>query len=253
MPDWTTSRYFQNYEYTNVQNLYDDIINGAMRQYGIDVYYVQRDYVLVNDIYGEDDQSTYTNTTLIAAYVKNVMGFGGDRDFMSKFAGLEIRDQVTFTITRRMFSDAIGELPVPKTGDTANRPREGDIIYFPLNKRCYQIKYVDQYSMFFQVGKLYAWDCTCELFEYSSEKFQTGIPGIDRIMKRSLNILDYALTDGQGNFLQTEDGDYLTSDAYVPPHIDPIQDNDDVDTEANNYVDWTEENPFTDFTKPHQE
>jgi hypothetical protein len=235
---------------TTHQWLYEDLLDAAMRQYGVDVYYVQRNYVNTNGIYGEDDQSSYTTATLIAAYVKNVMGFAGDRDFMSKFAGLEIRDQVTFTITRRMFHYGIGDLPVPKgkLGEMANRPREGDLIWFPLNKRCYQIKYVDLYSMFFQVGKLMAWDCTCELFEYSQEYFNTGVPGIDRMMTVSLNVLSYALTDGQGNYLLTEANDYLTTENYVIENIDKEADNTDMDTEANTYISWSEDNPFNDFT-----
>ena len=255
MINTTTSRFFQNYNYTGEQRLYLDLLDQCMRQYGIDVYYVPRTYINVNNVYGEDDQSTYTNATLIAMYVKNVMGFGGDRDFMSKFAGLEIRDQVIFTVTRRMFQEGIGPLPVPKgpLGELISRPREGDLIWFPLNQRCYQIKYVDLYSMFFQIGQLMAWDCTCELFEYSEELFQTGIPEIDRMMTVSTNVLTYALTDGLGNYLLTEANDYVTSEKYVIESIDRGADNTDIDTEANNYIDWSEDNPFTDFTKPDQE
>lgn len=248
----TVSPFFQNYKYTQEQRVYEDLLDMCMRQYGIDVYYVQRDYVNTNGIYGEDDQSSYTTATRIAMYVKNVMGFAGDHDFMSKFAGLEIRDQVTFTVTRRMFRAGVGKLPVPKgpVGELTDRPREGDLIYFPLNQRLYQIKYVDIYSMFFQLGKLMAWDCTCELFEYSQEYINTNIPGIDRIMTASLNVLTYALQDGQGNYLLTENGDYLTTQDYVIENIDKGSDNTDIDTEANNYISWSEDNPFNDFTTP---
>jgi hypothetical protein len=251
----TTSRFFQNHQYTGEQRLYEALLDQCMQQYGIDVIYVKRNYVNINNVYGEDDQSSYTDTVMIAMYVKNVMGFSGDKDFMSKFAGLEIRDQVIFTVTQRMFKDGVGLLPVPKgkIGTTTNRPREGDLIFFPLNKRCFQIKYVDQYSMFFQMGKLYAWDITCELFEYSNERFDTGIPDIDRMMTVSINVLDYALKDGANNFILTENNDYLTTDAYTPDTIDTGQDNHDVNVEANGYVDWSEDNPFTDFTTPNQE
>jgi hypothetical protein len=243
---------FQDGQSGTAQWLYEDLLDACMRQYGIDVYYVQQNYINVNNIYGEMDQSSYTNATLIAAYVKNIMGFGGDKDFMSKFAGLEIRDQVVFTITRSMFHSGIGPLPVPKgpIGQMADRPREGDLIYFPLNKRCYQIKYVDLYSMFFQLGKLMAWDCTCELFEYSQEYFNTGIAGIDRMMDVSLNVLTYALTDEKGNYILDESNNYITNENYVIQNIDKAADNTDTDTEANNYLSWSEDNPFNDFTTP---
>ena len=233
----TTSRWFQNYDLRGEQRLMDNLVNEQVRIAGIDVFYVARDLENYNKVYGEDDQSSYSRSWMIAAYMKSVMGFTGDRDFMSKFAGLEIRDQVVFSITDRMFQDGIGF----STGFV--RPREGDIIFFPINKRCYQIRYVDQYSLFFQLGKLYAWDCTCELFEYSSETFNTGIPDLDRMTKASLNVLDYSIKDTSGTPIMIGP-DYWVVDNYVIETIDPNADNTDIDVEANNYIDFNVNDPF---------
>jgi len=183
-----TNFYFQNYSNSNEQNLLDDLIVEATSIYGIDVYYVARNLNNFDKIYGEDDNSSYTNAWQIAVYLKDVFGYSGDKEIMSKLAGLEIRDQIVLSIPVRSFEREI------EPDMNYDRPHEGDVIYFPFNQTVFQIKYVNQNEMFFQLGTIHSWEVTCELFEYSGEKFDTGIPEIDRLQKNfSTNIIDYAL------------------------------------------------------------
>jgi hypothetical protein len=158
--------------------------------------------------------------------------------------GPEIHDQVIFSISRQRFDEDIGS----ETGMT--RPQEGDIIYYPLNKKNYVIRYVDQYEMHYPLGKIYTWKMTCETFEYSNEKFITGIPEIDAIQTRgSINILDYTIRDTDGVPLMTVEGDYLVTDAYKMSKIVPLDDTFNItdETIANNLIDWTDVNPFGDW------
>jgi hypothetical protein len=172
-------------------------------------------------------------------YIKSVDGFGGDGSFMSKF-GLEIRDQVTFTIAKRVFDEEIG------SSEGFLRPREGDIIYFPLNKKMFQIKYVDNKPIFYQMGALQVYDMTCELFEYSGEQFNTGIPELDDIQdKLSMNIFDYGVITEDGFNLLTEDDNYLTLETYIINDIDPFADNDFIQQESDLILDWSETDPFS--------
>src|SRR6186713_553653 len=109
----------------------------------MNVFYVPRNLNHFDPLLGADDQSSYDRTFLIEMYLKSVMGFSGDREFMSKFAGLEIRDQVVWSVSRKRFAEEIG-------GEIDSiRPREGDLIYFPVNERVFQIKHVDQYEMMY--------------------------------------------------------------------------------------------------------
>jgi hypothetical protein len=108
-------------------------------------------------------------------YIKNVDGFEGEGDFMSKF-GLEIRDRITFTVSRRSFSNE-----VLTQEPTMVRPLEGDLIWFPLTRKMYKIKFVEHEAIFYQLGSLQTYDMTCELFEFNNETFDTGIPDIDQI------------------------------------------------------------------------
>jgi len=250
MPFGITNQFFDNYD-KQEQNLLEDLVIESIEISGINCYYIARNFNNFNKIYGSDDQSSYTNTWLIALYLKNVLGFAGDREFMSKFAGLEIRDQLVFSIPRRTFEMKIAAdpnfPPLPNNmPGPANRPREGDLIWFPFNKKVFIIRYVNLTDMFWQLGKLYTWEVTCELFEYSGEIFNTGIADIDRIQTvGDLNIFSYLVTDTDGTTpLLTEDNDYWTVDSYDTKF--PIQDNIVIKQEANNYINWDDLNtdPF---------
>ena len=99
--------------------------------------------------------------------------------------------------------------------------------------------------MFFQLGKLYSYKLTCELFEYSNEKFNTGIPEIDAIqVKFDTNIVDWAVRTEDGLNLLTEDGDYIVSEKYVLENIDATTENVDIQQESSQFIDFSEADPF---------
>lgn len=210
------------------------------------MYYIPRVLTNYDELYGEDAQSQYNQAILVELYIKSVDGFTGDGNFMSKF-GLQIRDQVVFSIAQRTFKQEVAIVT------DQIRPNEGDLIYFPLNNKCFQIKYVNNKEMFYQFGALQTFELTCELFEYSNESFNTGIPEIDKLQTNfSLNILDYTLFDEEGNYLLDEDGNYLVTEMYKPDVINPAEENDMIQFGSNNYpigsddfIDFTEKDPFS--------
>ena len=203
-----TNFFFNNFKSSQEQNLLESLVVESIKIYGEDMYYVPRNVNNLDQLYTADDQSSYTQAFMVELYIKSVDGFGGDGNFMSKF-GLEIRDQVVFSIAQRTFNQEIG-MYIPLT-----RPREGDIIFFPLNNKCFQIKYVNKFEMFYQLGSLQTWELTCELFEYSDEIFDTGIPEIDVLQTRmSTNILDHVLVTDQSDYIATEDENYLVPENY---------------------------------------
>jgi len=234
-----TNFYFNNYKNSGEQDLLESLIVEAIRIYGEDMYYITRNINSLDKLYTADDQSSYTKAFLCEFYIKSVDGFSGDGNFMSKF-GLEIRDQVVFSIAQRTFSNEIGAYT------TLIRPNEGDLIYFPLNNKCFQIKFVQKFEMFYQLGALQTWEMTCELFEYSDEVFNTGIPEIDAIQnKESTNILDYVIMDEQGNFITDEQDNYLVVEAYNLDTILGNGTNQDMANESNTFIDWSIQDPFS--------
>ena len=190
-------------------------------------------------MYGADDQSSYEVAYPIEMYIKSFDGFKGDGNFMSKF-GLEIRDQVVFSMAQRIFNEEVGQFT------TQVRPNEGDLIYFPLNKKCFQIKFVNKFEMFYQMGALQTWEVTCELFEYSGEKINTGIPEIDILQKKfSTNILDWTINQQDGYEIKTEDGDYLILENASLNDLVIASDNDEIQTESDAFIDFSAYDPFS--------
>jgi hypothetical protein len=234
-----TNFYFNNYRNSGEQNLLEDLIVESIKIYGEDMYYITRNINNLDKLYTADDQSSYTNAFLCEFYIKSVDGFSGDGNFMSKF-GLEIRDQVIFSIAQRTFNREIGAY------STLKRPNEGDLIYFPLNNKCFQVKFVNKFEMFYQLGALQTWEMTCELFEYSDEVFNTGIPAIDSIQQNfSTNILDYSIRDELDNYLTDEDGNYLVDEHYNLNVIEGTGTNDVMASESSSFVDWSVYDPFS--------
>ena len=191
----TTSVYFNHFENTPEQNLHQDLIIEAIKNYGIDVYYLPRKYVNEDLLYGEDTISEFNQAHLIEMYVKSVDGFEGEGDFVSRF-GLEIRDQVVFSVARRRFDN----LDITEQ----DRPLEGDVIFFPLNKKLYEIRFVEHESMFYQFGKLPIFDLTCELFQYDDQRIDTGVEDIDEIEDTLAYSINLSMGDGSGAYVDDE-------------------------------------------------
>ena len=235
----STNFYFNNFKSSQEQLLLESLIIESIRIYGEDMYYMPRNIGNLDKLYTADDQSTYNKAFLVELYIKSVDGFSGDGNFMSKF-GLEIRDQVTFSVAQKVFNAEIG------TYTAQVRPNEGDLIYFPLNNKCFQIKYVNKFEMFYQLGALQTWELVCELFEYSNEDIDTGVPEIDAIQSRlSTNILDYAITDEDGMYLQDEDGDFIVSEQYSLNTIIGTGTNEVMARESSDFIDFSVTDPFS--------
>lgn len=208
----STNTFFNSYEKNgNESNLLEDLIIESIQIYGIDLVYLSRSLQSVDEILNEDDLSIFDKAYDMEMYVKSVDGFGGEGDFLSKF-GLQIRDQVTFTVANRTF-----EKYVTRIDADLPRPFEGDIIYFPMNNKFFKIMHVEHESVFYQMGGLYVYDIKCELFEYSNERFQTGRTEIDtyydnyttQSSNNSLTDLNSIDTDSKNIFFETEANDIL--------------------------------------------
>jgi Virus neck protein len=241
-----TSTFFNNFQQTGEQELLHSLIVESIKIYGQDMYYLPRRENNFDGIYGDDDVPSFDTAYLVEFYIKSVEGFGGQGSFMSKF-GIEIRDQVTLSIAKRTF-----ETDISTQEPALIRPREGDLIYFPLNKKAFQIMYVDKFKMFYTLGDIYMYDMQCELYEYSNESFSTGIAEIDDLEQNySYNAHDFAILTESGYIIKTEANTYIMSEEYnsVIPDYDPLADNTRIEEEsdrdgANTLINWSEQNPF---------
>lgn len=236
-----TNPFFENYIATSEQNLLEDLVIESIQTYGQDMYYLPRRHTNLDKLTYSDDQSYFDTFYCVEFYIKSVDGFGGDKTFMSKF-DIEIRDQLILTIARRRFEEEIGH----KEGFLA--PREGDLLYFPMNGKLFQIMFADNKPTFYQLGNLQTFDVTVEVFEFSSERFQTGLPFIDVYNKFSQDILSYALVDEHGSPLISEEGDVViaANEYYELINNDHVDDNEDIAQQIadESIILFTETNPF---------
>ena len=233
-----TNFFFNNFNSSQEQLLIENLVIESIRIYGEDMYYIPRKINNYDKLLGADDQSSYEVAYPIELYIKSVDGFSGDGDFMSKF-GIEIRNQVVFSIAQRRFYEDIGAV------NGQIRPNEGDIIYFPLNGKVFQIKEVSKFEFFYQMGSLQTWELTCELFEYSSEKFSTGIDAIDSLQTNfSENIFDFAIYTESGIKILNEDSDYLVLE-NMTAGLAAVDDSTELQTESDQFIDWSKIDPFS--------
>jgi hypothetical protein len=237
----TTNFYFNNFENSQEQLLIEDLVLESIRIYGHDMYYCPRTVVAKDDIYGEDTISEYNSAYFIDIYIKNVDSYEGDSTFLSKF-NLEIRDQMTLTVSFRNFMNEVGKL------EMIDRPQEGDLIYIPMLDRLFIIKYVNKNAVFYQMGAVQMYDLVCEMFEYSSEKLNTGIAAIDSIeIALSLDASEYALLTTDGFIITDQDGFQILQGEYnfEEQARDPYEDNTEIELEGESILDWTQVDPFS--------
>ena len=161
------------------QRLVQDLINEQLKIYGVEVTYIPRKFVRKQTIIKEVQSSAFDDNFLLEAYLNTYEGYSGQGDIMTKF-GVSLRDEVTLTISRERFEDFISPfLSADDDYELSSRPREGDVIFFPLGSRLFEVKFVEHEEPFYQLGKNYVYQLKCELFEYEDEVFDTDIEEID--------------------------------------------------------------------------
>ena len=283
-----TNQYFNNFAYAREQDLVEDLTIEAIKIYGHNVKYLPKTISGIDHLFGEDKLLKYETAADVEMYVKNVEGFEGEGEFMSKF-GVQLNDQLTLTVARKRFdqirteklSTEVGfnylqesantdapsrqfltgnnhtESIILETGTTgvnsynitANRPQEGDLVFFPLVNKIFEIKYVEHEDIFYQTGRLQSYDLRCELFKYSSEQIRTGNTDIDSVESEgTLDTLLYELLLENGDKLLEEGGDSLIQE-YQLFTQDAGANNAFFEAEGDSIIDFSERNPFSEVDR----
>ena len=238
--------------YHGEQQLIDSLVIEQIAMFGIDLNYMPRENINLDRLLHESTQDLFRMALSIPMYVKSFDGYDNSIEILSKF-GVRSSDEITLIMSRSQWStyyapfvkslyNSQSDRPElaqndPLEGQTARRPKEGDLIYFPFDGGMFEVKYVMFDQPFFQLGKGYIYELQCEKFEYSGETFETGVLEIDETSPRSafpnvefllqeggtstfkfnetvrifdLTNLDYSLIEFENNsvLLTTEDGSY---------------------------------------------
>ena len=190
-----TNLYFNNVTSHAEQELINDLTSEVIKMHGMDVFYIPRTIVKEDLLLGEDVLAKFSTAYEIEMYLKGTEGFGGEGDLVSKF-GLDVRDEVIFTVHKDRFNLATD----------MDKPLEGDLVFLPMSKGLFEIKFVEHEQPFYQAGKNYSFDITCELYQYSQEQLETGIVGVDNIEKEQGYTIDLVMTaGGSGSFTADEE------------------------------------------------
>lgn len=286
------NKYFSNhYTYGRTQDLVEDLVLESIKIHGLEMKYLPRTVVKKDSLFGEDALSKFDDAISLEMYLKNVEGFEGEGDLLSKF-NLEIRDQVTFTVAKKRFEQARseklttevgyniinedGSTTTPSrlkltdsgsteslvletgTGDgysiTTERPFEGDLIFEPLSRTLFEIKFVEHEAVFYQMGRLQTYDLRCEIFNYSSEIIDTGDSELDAVEDRyTTDILTNEMLQEDGSILQLEDGgslmqEYRLETTQPTANNEYLQSNDPFFSSAA-VIDFSESNPFSEIDR----
>jgi len=283
-----TNKYFNNFAYAREQDLVEDLTIESIKIYGHNVKYLPKTVSGIDHLFGEDKLLKYETAADVEMYIKNVEGFEGEGEFMSKF-GVQLNDQLTLTVARKRFDQIrtekltteVGynylqesantdspsrqfltgnnhtESIVLETGTTgvnaysitANRPQEGDLVFFPLVNKIFEIKYVEHEDIFYQTGRLQSYDLRCELFKYSSEQIRTGNTEIDSTeTAQTLDTLLYEMLLEDGDKLLEEGGDSIVQE-YQLFTQDTGANNSFFQSEGESIIDFSEKNPFSEVDR----
>lgn len=162
--------------YGNQNLLVEKLMTEAIDIHSVEMFYIPRKLVAEDKIFGEDRLSEFKTAYPINVYMENAeTGFEGQQAFASKF-GLQIEQSATIMIARRRWDQLVGRY---KDTIIPSRPCEGDLLYFPMTDGLFEILFTQHQQPFYQLGQLYVYKLTIELFRYASERIDTGDDRID--------------------------------------------------------------------------
>lgn len=200
----TTNPYFNHLKSKSEQTLYESLVIENIKNAGIDVYYIPREYFEIDPILREPKKSSFNSAYKIEVYFEDVTGYGGQGDLMTKF-GLIMQNDTKLKISKKRFL----ELNIPDR----IRPREGDLIFIgdienngrgTFTNSFFEITFVEHESPFWQLGKYFTYEVQCQLFTYGYEKFNTGNSAIDEInTMTNQSDIDIAINDALSTKKQT--------------------------------------------------
>lgn len=295
-----TSVYFNNQRASSEQQLLEDMIIESIRNHGIDVYYIPRSSQSSTDeLFGDDPVKTFKQAFKIEMYLETFKDYEGNKEFFSKF-GLEIAETARLCLARRTYEKVV----MKNLNDGLNHhvPKEGDLVYLPIQYKLMEIKFVEEERNFFQLGRdsinPYMYVLSMEAFKYNGELLETGIDEIDRIANKQAIAVGHVVTAGgtgtyeafewvyQGASLATASAKAVVADWNKPNltlklrnikgqfangtiigansnahwsfatantmtniNSEDINDNTRIELEGDNFLDFTEHNPFG---EPHE-
>ena len=201
-----TNQYFNKFAATNEQTLVQDLVDETIRIHGVDMVYIPRTRQNEDEVLGDANLPLFEEAREVEMYVENYDGFEGEGEVMTQF-GLEIKDELTVSVSSRRFKTVYADKNYAS-------PREGDLIFFPLNNSLFEINFVEREKNFFSFGKIFTFQMKCSFFKYTGEDFTTGFDAIDGVTGSVFDqLVSVGATNGTGEFRDGERGHLYTNAA----------------------------------------
>lgn len=222
------------------QNIIQDLLDESIQIMGADCYYIPRQLANIDHLFGEDALNYFDTFVVIEMYLESFASEENSAlhtELMGRF-GLENKEEAVFRVSKRRWAEIVGT-----TGTTQlpNRPNEGDLVYYPMTNKLFEIKFVDFTRPYYQLNDYYSYTLQCTLFQYSSERFTTGADEIDSMLPDTLDrnayIAMFDIDDSLNSLLIDSLGSPLTEAGIITldvPGKDPISINSEVVADAYN-------------------
>jgi hypothetical protein len=209
------SPYFNNQGPINQeQMLLEDLVIESIRNHGIDVYYIPRtSQSVLDDLFGDDPVKYFNQAIKLDMYLETFQDFGGQQEFFSKF-GLQIEKTARLAVARRTFEKYVHQ-------SLRNIPKEGDLIWMPIQRKLMEIRFVERDMSFFQLGKVvpYMYGLSLETFKYNGEFINTGIDEIDAVGDESAVSINYTVNTTSYNSNTFTRGEIAYQGANVSSNV----------------------------------
>lgn len=192
--------FLANNHYDSESELLNNLIVEAIQQKGVAVWYIIRDKINNDYLFGESSISDFKEYTEIEMYLKNVDAFDGNSDIYSQF-GFEPVTSVDLEVAISRFKEELLEYDIV-------RPREGDLIYLPFSKQLLEVKKVNNDDNYFQLKRNYRYVIKTQIFNYSHEALPDTLEGLDSSeLSKSLGLFENNF-DSENTMLIDEGVDY---------------------------------------------
>ena len=225
------SKYFNYHSVPKEQNIVNSLIKEAIHVNGIDMIYIPRKYVNLDVIYGEDVLSAFEKTFHMVFYVESSESYQGNNSFLSGI-GLDIQDQSKLILSRDIFNDTVVNSPDNNFG--IKKPRNGDLLYNSVMNRIFEIVNVEEYQMFYQLGKQYTYTITIEFFDFSHEKIDTKLPEIDNKNDSFISTkFEIKLDDISAPIYEIDETVYIGTNLALATFVGQVS---SIDTETNKII-----------------
>lgn len=152
------------HKHENTQTLADVLVSESIQMRGVEAYYLRRELVNLDQLFGEDTESKFSKAYKIAIYINSFDSYEGQREFFSKFQ-MSVQDEITFSINPNLF----------KHQSDGKEPLEGDLLYFPMDNSLFELVWVEPRDPFYQVGQNAIRKITATKFVYSGEEIKPEV------------------------------------------------------------------------------